>query len=132
VGENLYVKGSGYGYPAWILVTITKDITWTDQMPIPVLYDPDHVWGVAGFQSNTVGELIPSTFIWLELDPGKYDIVVDVNDNGVYDECIDALDDFDVDTAGFFVVPEVAIGSIMAVAAMFTALGLHAYKKKYK
>lgn len=29
-----------------------------------------------------------------------------------------------------FVVPEVAIGSIMAVAAMFAALGLFAYKKK--
>jgi len=29
-----------------------------------------------------------------------------------------------------FVVPEVAIGSIMAVAAMFAALGLYAYKKK--
>ena len=30
-----------------------------------------------------------------------------------------------------FMVPEVAIGSIMAVAAMFTALGLYAYKKKH-
>jgi hypothetical protein len=30
-----------------------------------------------------------------------------------------------------FIVPEVAIGSIMAVAAMFTALGLFAYKKKH-
>jgi hypothetical protein len=30
-----------------------------------------------------------------------------------------------------FVIPEVAIGSIMAVAAMFTALGLFAYKKKH-
>ena len=30
-----------------------------------------------------------------------------------------------------FMVPEVVIGSIMAVAAMFTALGLYAYKKKY-
>jgi hypothetical protein len=30
-----------------------------------------------------------------------------------------------------FVIPEVAVGSIMAVAAMFTALGLFAYKKKH-
>jgi hypothetical protein len=30
-----------------------------------------------------------------------------------------------------FVIPEVAIGSMMAVAAMFTALGLFAYKKKH-
>jgi hypothetical protein len=30
-----------------------------------------------------------------------------------------------------FVIPEVAIGSIMAVASMFTALGLYTYKKKH-
>jgi hypothetical protein len=30
-----------------------------------------------------------------------------------------------------FMVPEVAIGSIAAVASMFTALGLYAYKKKH-
>jgi len=30
-----------------------------------------------------------------------------------------------------FMVPEVVIGSIMAVASMFTALGLYAYKKKH-
>jgi len=34
-------------------------------------------------------------------------------------------------TPAGFVIPEVAIGSIMAVAAMFTALGLFAYKKKH-
>ena len=84
--------------------------------------------GVTWFQSNTAGEFGPATFIWLELDPGKYDIVVDVNDNAIYDECIDALDDFDVGTAGFFMVPEVYIGSIIAMAAMFVAFGLYAYK----
>jgi hypothetical protein len=131
-GENLYVKGLGYSYPSWILVTITKDITWVDQMEIPVPPDEDCIWGETGFQSNPAGELIPSTFIWLELAPGQYDIVVDVNDNGVYDECVDALDDFDVESAGFFVVPEIAIGSIMAVAAMFSALGLFTYKKRTK
>jgi len=30
-----------------------------------------------------------------------------------------------------FVIPEVPIGTIMAVASMFTALGLYAYKKKH-
>jgi len=34
-------------------------------------------------------------------------------------------------TMAGFMVPEVAIGSIMAVASMFTALGLFAYKKKH-
>lgn len=31
-----------------------------------------------------------------------------------------------------FMVPEIAIGSVMAVAAMFTALGLYTYQKKQK
>ena len=34
-------------------------------------------------------------------------------------------------TMAGFMVPEVAIGSIMAVASMFTALGLYTYKKKH-
>ena len=34
-------------------------------------------------------------------------------------------------TLAGFMVPEIVVGSIMAVAAMFTALGLYAYKKKH-
>jgi hypothetical protein len=47
----------------------------------------------------------------------------------------DSADLFDMHippTPAGFIIPEVAIGSIMAVAAMFTALGLFAYKKKHK
>jgi hypothetical protein len=68
--------------------------------------------------------MIAPTLTWAApLVPGKYDIVVDVNNNTQYDVGIDTLDDNDIEvTAGFFVIPEVAIGSVMAIASMFTAL----------
>ena len=112
-------------YPFYVV----PDTTWVDGMQIP-----DRVPG-----AETVVTSSPYGTLWAigpirawtpPLTPGAYDIVVDVNGNGNYDEGIDALDDFDVETAGFFVIPEVAIGSIMALAAMLVALILFAYKKK--
>ena len=55
---------------------------------------------------------------------GKYDILVDVDDNGEYNEGIDALDSGDVEVTAGFVVPElshfVAFLTIMLTA--FTAV----------
>jgi len=48
-------------------------------------------------------------------------MIVDVNGNGEYDEGIDALDDFDVGTAGFQVIPEYWFGTIMGLTICFAA-----------
>ena len=51
------------------------------------------------------------------------------------DESISTADHYDLKvppTIPGFVVPEVAVGTVMAVASMFTALGLFAYKKRQK
>lgn len=56
--------------------------------------------------------------------PGFYDIIVDVNNNGVYDEGIDVIDDMGVEAGGLFVVPEVPLGVLSAFVAMMLALGL--------
>jgi hypothetical protein len=109
------------------MVYVTKDLTWNNGMTIPTYPDEDYVYG-AGFMTKDAGVLGPSTFIWLDLIPGKYDIVSDVNDNGIYDEGIDALDDFDVNTAGFFVIPEIPFGTILALATCMLALVF--YKKR--
>lgn len=77
------------------MIYVTKDLTWNNGMTIPTHSDEDYVWE-AGFMTSDTGTLGPSIFIWLDLIPGKYDIVSDVNDNGIYDEGVDALDDFDV------------------------------------
>lgn len=64
------------------------------------------------------------------LIPGKYDIVVDVNGNGVYDDGVDALDDKDVQvTAGFFVIPEYLFGTILALIGCFAAFGIFRFRR---
>ncbi len=61
----------------------------------------------------------------------KHGVVVDVNGNGIYDAEVDALDDSDIEvTAGFFVIPEVPLGTIMASLAMNDWISLlHYYPK---
>jgi hypothetical protein len=45
--------------------------------------------------------------IWAHVQAGKYDIIIDTNNNGVYNPVKDGLWDNNVDvTAGFFVAPE--------------------------
>jgi len=123
--ETVYVTGSGYA-PSIVAVTtydihVVNDVTWSDGMPIP-----DRVPGTATtVTSDSLGNISP-TPVWSDpLTPGKYDIVVDVNGNGDYDEGIDALDDMDIqETAGFFVIPEYVLGTIVGLIACFAAFGV--------
>ena len=124
--ETVYVNGSGYAPSITAVMTydlyVVNDVAvWTDSMPIP-----DRVPGtVTTVSSDSLGN-IPPTPVWSDpLTPGTYDIVVDVNGNGDYDEGIDALDDMDIqETAGFFVIPEYALGAILGVIACFAAFGV--------
>ena len=95
---------------------------------------PSRVSGtVITVSSDAIGD-IPATLVWGDpLVVGKYDIVVDVNGNGMYDEGIDALDDSDIEvTAGFNVIPEVPLGTIMASAVMIIALVAYAAVPKFR
>jgi hypothetical protein len=127
VGENMYVNGTGFGNSTVYSLYLVEDQVWSDNMTIPA-----RVLGTATTVSSLPDGTIPPTLAWANpLVPGKYDIVVDVNNNTKYDVGIDALDDNDIMvTAGFFVIPEVAIGSIMAIASMFTAfIGYIGFKR---
>ena len=125
VGDDVCVIGWDFLPETDYEIQVVNDVDWTDGMTIPAYIAKTSV------TTDWLGEIADAYPVWNGATPGKYDIIVDVNGNGEYDEGIDALDDSDIEvTAGFFVVPEVAIGSIMAVAAMFAALGLFAYKKK--
>ena len=75
------------------------------------------------------------------LGEGHEEITVTVNSGNIrmlvhlFGNSVDNSGEFDMrvpTTPSGFVIPEVTVGSIMAVAAMFTALGLFAYKKKHK
>ena len=97
--DKVYANGSGY--PKEIKtykLYITNDATWTDKKSIAsagIIVTKDVTTDASGN--------ISTTLIWDKAKIGKYDIVVDVNGSGKYDTSCDALDDKDVDDAGFVV-----------------------------
>jgi uncharacterized repeat protein (TIGR02543 family) len=98
--EIVYANGTGYLPSSTYSLFVVDDVaTWVDGMNIPASV------ATAQVSSDASGN-VASTTVWTNpLTAGKYDIIVDVNRNGKYDDDIDALDDNDImDTAGFVVV----------------------------
>lgn len=125
VNESVYVSACGLimlpssapDYPIYVV----NDVNWSDGMAIPprlpgteteIYQDP---YGYVG-----------RTLVWDKpLTPGRYDIIVDINENGVYNAGCDLLDDNSIAiTAGFLVIPEYYLGTILGLAAFFMALGV--------
>ena len=126
ITDNVYLIGDGFSPSTTYDLYIVRDVaSWTDGTPIPT-----RVFDTATTVSSDADGNVPATLVWSELLVlGKYDIVVDVNGNGVYDEGADVLDDNDVEvTAGLNVIPEVPLGTVIAGAAMVIAFG--AYKTR--
>ena len=119
--EDVYVFGIGYApSTTYDMYMVDDAATWSDGIAIP-----PRVSGTASAVSSDATGDIPTTLVWgSPLVPGKYDIVVDVNGNGVYDAGVDVLDDSDIQvTAGFFVIPELPLGTILGLVSCFAALG---------
>jgi len=122
VSESVYVFGSGFPASSNFDIHIVEDVaSWTamNGMPIPASASTD----VHSIGSNSSGQ-IDVTLLWSHPTLGNYDIVVDVNRNGLYDAGIDTVDNDDVVTAGVVIVPELfpvlafcLIGTVTAVAA---------------
>jgi len=109
------------------MYVVNDVVVWSDGMAIPM-----RISGTATtVSSDASGNILPTTALTGPLSPGKYDIIVDLNGNGVYDAGIDALDDNDIEvTGGFFVIPEIPLGTIMAAMGMFVAfIGYANYKR---
>ena len=110
-GDSVYVYGSGYPANTSYNISVVVDTTWTDGMLIPTgeagtattVYT-DSTGAIA--YSNIEGSGTSPALIWTSAVCGDYDIVVDVNGNGYYDSCMDALDDKDVGDAGFNTSPK--------------------------
>ena len=103
LGETVYVSGSGYEPSTTLNVYLVQDTeTWSEGMTIPT-----RVSGTATQISSNGEGVIPPTVLWSNPQVvGKYDIVVDVNNNGVYDPEVDVLDDGDVEVTAGMVIPE--------------------------
>jgi hypothetical protein len=101
--ESIYVTGAYFvpstTYDIYVVLDVT---TWINGSSIPAR-TPGTAINVTSGPTGSV----PPTEIWNDPpDTGLYDIVLDVNRNGIYDEGIDVLDTDDIQVTAGFVVPE--------------------------
>ena len=128
--EDIYVTGTGFEPCSIFDIYVVNDQDpWCDGDAIP-----QRIAGTATTVSSDASGNILTTIVWPhDLTPGKYDIIIDLNGNGKYDEDVDCLDNNDIQvTAGFFVIPEYLLGTILGVAGFFAALGLFRVRARTK
>jgi len=127
ISETVYIRGSGYSPSTRYGLHVVEDTTWSDGIELPDRVSVSET----SVTTDVKGNIAAGTVAWYgPLTPGKYDIVVDVNGNGKYDEYIDAIDDEDIEvTAGFFIIPELSLGTIMGLSACLAAFGVFKSKK---
>jgi len=120
-GQEVYVLGLGLLPNTWYDVWIVVDQpNWILGMPLP-----PQVPGTIrlAIRTDAMGNF-PINKIWAFAVPGQYDIVADCQQAGaigMYD-MFDSLDDFETQvTAGFFVIPQVPLGTVMVLFACFAA-----------
>lgn len=110
--ESVYAYGYGYVNNTIYDIYIVEDRSWNDGATIPT-----RVAGtVETVTTDEWGNIPTGTLIWSSPVIGEYDIIVDIDGNGTYDECIDALDDMDVNNAGFKAIPIPTLTSIGLIA----------------
>jgi hypothetical protein len=128
-GEEIWVNGSkGYSPSTTYPIFVVTDIEWSNGMSIPTTRVEGTVQTVT---SNPDGSILAK--VWASASPGKYDIVIDFDGDGVYDEGLDPLDNNQVvGTAGFFVIPEYALGTILALAVCFAGVAVYQRSKLAK
>ena len=129
LGESVYVVGNGYSpSTTYNLYMVDDVVTWSDGMTIPT-----RVAGtVTDISSNSTGD-IPPTIAWSNPQTAsKYDIVVDVNSNGVYDDRMDALDDSDIEVTAGTSIPEFSPFHLLTLFIAFAILAVLSRKAQQK
>lgn len=125
--EDVYVNGNGFQACATLnIYVVPHQATWNNGETIP-----SRIAGTAITMTTDASGNIPPTIVWTHnLVPGKYDIVIDTNCNGKYDQNTDYVDANSVDVnAGFFVIPEYVLGAIVGLAGFFAAYGVFRLSK---
>ncbi|MEM3551395.1 MAG: NosD domain-containing protein [Candidatus Bathyarchaeia archaeon] len=128
VSENVYIVGRGFAPNTRYEVYIVKKTVWIDGMPIPQRVNGTLTYVISDENGN-----IAVSLVWAKLlTVGKYDIVIDVNHNGLYDEGVDALDSGGIEAkGGFFVIPEYWLGTITGLSSFLSALASY-YLLKFR
>lgn len=120
--ENIYavIKTTGLGSKT-IRIYIVANDSWRDGAS---LVDVSHDgYNEVTIHATTNPQYHGPFLIWeTPLTIGNYDIVVDENLNGIRDPG-EKVDDSDVDP-GVFVIPDLPLGSLMAIVASFVAMAV--------
>ena len=117
--DNVYAMGSGMEPENYYTIYIVENTRWIKNST--TISQCVVVRSIPNVLTNEYGEFGPILVWATPLTPGYYDIIADcetAGTPGTYDGC-DALDDFEVKGAGFFVVTEFA--PILAVVACYAA-----------
>ncbi|NWG11327.1 hypothetical protein HXY33_06245 [Candidatus Bathyarchaeota archaeon] len=124
--EDIRVNGTGFLTSATYDFYIVEDVvTWIDGLVIPT-----RVPGTSlSITSDTDGIVLPTT-VWSDPSTiGAYDIIVDINGNGQYDEGIDALDNNDEVTAGFTIPEFLSVITLLLTFSLATILAIVVRRK---
>jgi hypothetical protein len=124
--ESIYVTGTDFAPSTSYAVYVVVDTMWIDGMAIPSRVADT----ITTITSNT-GGTVEVTAVWSStLALGLYDVVVDVNGNGVYDWGADVLDDSDIEvTAGVEVIPEFTIAMLVPILAGISLIAVIVKKR---
>ena len=129
LGETVHVTGEGYEPSTTYNVYLVEDVeTWNEGMTIP----PRVPETATQITSNTEGA-IPPTIIWTNPQVvGKYDIIIDVNNNGIYDPEVDALDNNDVEVTAGMIIPEFSFTLFLTFFVALTLFALFISKSQLR
>jgi hypothetical protein len=118
-GERVYLSGKGLAASTEYVVSIVPDSDiWITGMPIKGIPD------VSSRLSSDEEGAIPPAALWDTIQSdGEYDILLDINGNGLYDGGVDPIDNSDDGSTGGFAIPELLI-----VSALLTLLRVHLSK----
>jgi hypothetical protein len=117
--EEVFVVG--IGFPASIDVTTYFIPDGDDALPVNAVASVSAVTDVTGD--------LPLTLVWSpQLTIGEYDIWVDVNQNEEFDEG-DVWNIKVFNICGFFVIPELQLGTLMGIVTCFIALATFRFKR---
>lgn len=120
--DQVWIKGYGLPPSTYVDIYVVEDVqNWYNGIDMASLNIQSKITDISTDASGQV----PLTSIWSSnLIQGKYDIMLDTNQNGVYEKGIDAIDNNSIEiTSGFIVIPEFGLESI-SVIFMFLLFGL--------
>jgi hypothetical protein len=127
VSDSVHVFGSGFPASSTFDIRVVADQgSWTalNGMPIPTSLPTD----IQNITSDSSGNIAVS-LLWLHPSLGNYDIIVDVNRNGLYDIGIDAVDNDDVVTAGVVIIPEISLAAALYIITLLTVFAALKHRK---